>query len=258
MTTETHMNFLSFLDIPLATANKFYSWGWKASLIGAAITLIGVILLMWGTRVRDHDFEANISQLNTDAAKANERAAQLENDAAKAREKTAGLEVKAAKTKEDVAQAQERAAKAEQKAAEAQLALEKFKAPRILTTAGQERITSKMASFHGMSFDVATTTAKEPLNLAEQIEIALKLAKWTQLEWTGGPISRNGKPMVGHAIETGVTIQVEIVQKEQLLGVAKALAAALRDEGIAAEAQLMPIPRTDNHSAIHIVVGDKP
>jgi hypothetical protein len=39
---------------------------------------------------------------------------------------------------------------------------------------------------------------------------------------------------------------------------ATALAAALSDEGIAAEAQLMPIPRTNNHNAIHIVVGDKP
>lgn len=59
------MSFLSFLDISLETANKFYSWGWKASFFGAAITLIGVILLMWGTRVRDHDFESQMGRLNT-------------------------------------------------------------------------------------------------------------------------------------------------------------------------------------------------
>lgn len=114
----THMNLLSFLDISMETANIFYKWGWKASLLGAVITLISVSLLMMGTIVRDHEFKAKMSQLNTDAAKANERAAQLENDAAKAKEKTARLEVEAAKTKEAVAQADARAAEANKKAEE--------------------------------------------------------------------------------------------------------------------------------------------
>ncbi len=72
------MSFLSFFDISLPTANKLYAWGWKASLFGASITLIGVILLMWSTRVRDHDFESQIGQLNVSASKANERTAILE------------------------------------------------------------------------------------------------------------------------------------------------------------------------------------
>src|SRR5437868_1551075 len=79
------MAFLSFLEISLDTANRFYAWGWKASLLGAAITLAGVTLLMWGTRVRDHDFETQIGQLALAAAKANERAAILELEAAKLR-----------------------------------------------------------------------------------------------------------------------------------------------------------------------------
>jgi hypothetical protein len=36
------------------------------------------------------------------------------------------------------------------------------------------------------------------------------------------------------------------------------LAAALNDEGIAAVAQFMPIAQTNNHEAIHVVVGEKP
>jgi hypothetical protein len=127
MATENYMNLLSFLDISLETANNFYSWGWKASLLGATVTLIGVSLLMWGTRVRDHDFEANISQLNSDASKAHERAAQLENDAAKAKEKTATLEVEAAKNKESVARLNERTAQAEARTVEAQLELNRIK-----------------------------------------------------------------------------------------------------------------------------------
>ena len=124
------MSLLTFLDISLETANKIYSLGWKLSFSGATITLIGVSLLMWGTRIRDHDFEANIGQLNIDAAKANERAAQLENDAAKSRKRTASLEAEAEKTKEAVAQANERAAKAEARAAEANLELAKRKPER--------------------------------------------------------------------------------------------------------------------------------
>jgi hypothetical protein len=61
-------------DVSLETANKFYTFGWAASLIGAAVTFTGVIFLMWGTRVRDHDFESQMSALNVEAASARERA----------------------------------------------------------------------------------------------------------------------------------------------------------------------------------------
>ena len=65
-------------DISLATANKFYTSGWFASFAGATITAIGVIFLMWGTRVRDHDFEANIANLHDQAAASEVRAKELE------------------------------------------------------------------------------------------------------------------------------------------------------------------------------------
>ncbi len=68
----------SFLDISLVTANKFYTYGWIASCSGALITLIGVILLMWGTRVRDTHFELNIASLHDRAASSEERSKELE------------------------------------------------------------------------------------------------------------------------------------------------------------------------------------
>ena len=64
-------------QISLETANRFYSWGWKASLLGAGITLFGVGFLMWGTRRRDRDFETRV-------AATSERAAKLELEAASA------------------------------------------------------------------------------------------------------------------------------------------------------------------------------
>lgn len=65
-------------QISLETANQFYTWGWRASLIGALVTAIGVIFLFWGTRVRDRDFETQMGTLNREAGHARERAAQLE------------------------------------------------------------------------------------------------------------------------------------------------------------------------------------
>jgi hypothetical protein len=71
-------------DISLDTANRFYAFGWRASVIGAAITMVGILFLFWGTRVRDRDFDSQMSNLNS-------RAAALNADAAKARLETAQL-----------------------------------------------------------------------------------------------------------------------------------------------------------------------
>ena len=52
---------MPFFDVSLDTANKFYEWGWRASIAGAVITAFGVIFPLYGTRVRDRDTK---SQLN--------------------------------------------------------------------------------------------------------------------------------------------------------------------------------------------------
>jgi hypothetical protein len=72
-------------QISLETANKFYAWGWRASLAGAVVTAVGVVFLFWGTRVRDRNFEAQVGALNREAGEARERAGKLE-------ERSAGLE----------------------------------------------------------------------------------------------------------------------------------------------------------------------
>lgn len=74
-----------FSQISLSTANLLYTWGWRLSLFGAAITLIGVTSLMIGTKVRDHDFESQMAYLNKSAAEANERTATLIKEAEEAK-----------------------------------------------------------------------------------------------------------------------------------------------------------------------------
>jgi hypothetical protein len=86
------MGWTDFFDVSLDRANDLYTWGWRLSVGGALITMVGVASLWWGTRVRDHDFENQMTSLNSEAASARERAgnlevraAGLENEAAQAR-----------------------------------------------------------------------------------------------------------------------------------------------------------------------------
>ena len=101
------MGLSDFLDVSLDTANRFYAWGWRLSVMGAGVTAFGVVLLNWGTRVRDHDFEQQVASLHGKASAAeersktlefsitvsNERAAFMEKDAAEARLKLEKLRV---------------------------------------------------------------------------------------------------------------------------------------------------------------------
>jgi hypothetical protein len=85
----------SIFDISLERANQFYTWGWRGSIAGALITALAVCFLMWGTRVRDRDFDSKMGTLYLEASQSRERAgelekraAELENEAAQARAET--------------------------------------------------------------------------------------------------------------------------------------------------------------------------
>lgn len=84
-------SFSSFFDISLDTANGLYRWGWRLSALGAVATMVGIGVLWWGTRVRDHDFDNQMASLNAEAGNARERAAKLEKDAEEARRETERL-----------------------------------------------------------------------------------------------------------------------------------------------------------------------
>jgi hypothetical protein len=89
----------AFLDISLEKANQFYVWGWRFSAIGAVITMLGIGLLWWGTRVRDLDSERSMTELNSEAAEARERAGQLEQRAAELEKDAASARLETEKLK---------------------------------------------------------------------------------------------------------------------------------------------------------------
>jgi hypothetical protein len=155
--------FLSLLDISLPTANKFYPFGWAASFIGAAITLVGVIFLMWGTRVRDRDFEENIAVLHERASTSEERAAELE----------------------------KQTAEANRQAKEAELALAKFRAPRLPTAAELASLIEKIRPYAGTRFDAGMNLDREVQDFLWRLEPALWEAGWKQVDWIGPPASIN-------------------------------------------------------------------
>jgi hypothetical protein len=158
------MSISSYLNISLETANKLYSWGWKASLIGAAITLIGVTLLMWGTRVRDHDFESKISDTISAAAQANERAATLSKQAAEVQ-----LDLEHERVQ--------------------RLKLEAQMAPRSLTREQTERMVGALKQVPApVAIIVERQGEQEASRYASMIVIALRAAGITVHE-TGGGIS---------------------------------------------------------------------
>jgi hypothetical protein len=106
-----------FFDISIDRANQFYAWGWRASVVGAVVTMCGVGLLWLGTRVRDIDFERGMTSLNSEAGMARERAGQLE-------ARAAGLEKEASASKERTASLEKETAlaRAEQERLKGQLA----------------------------------------------------------------------------------------------------------------------------------------
>jgi hypothetical protein len=76
---------MSFFDLSVDVATRFHTWGWRLSVTGSIMTFLGVLLLMWGTRVRDQDFEEQVAVIHSRAAISEERAAGLEKEASQLR-----------------------------------------------------------------------------------------------------------------------------------------------------------------------------
>ena len=45
---------MSYFDLSLDAANRAYTWGWRLSLAAAVSTALGVLLLTWVAKVREH------------------------------------------------------------------------------------------------------------------------------------------------------------------------------------------------------------
>lgn len=242
---EKPMPPFSFLDISLETANKFYSWGWKASLIGAAITLVGVSFLMWGTKVRDHDFASKMAQLNLDAAKAKENVAILTKDAE-------SLRTEALKVKEGIAKAQIEVAKANEKAEAERLDRIRLEAELAPRTLEQRQSANELLRFRGINVIIESLAESEPWRTAGQIAWTLNNAKWNILPGMKRFLDATNF-FDGVAIETNVGARP---REDRSIEVADALVVILAKNNI--EAHRRPSGVDLPLNTIKIRVGLKP
>jgi hypothetical protein len=131
------------------TAARLYDLANTAFIASLVIGVAATVLLVWMGNVKE-------GYLRRDVAGAGERAAEAE----------------------------ARASEANARALEAKVALERFKAPRLLTPDQQQEVARKISSFRNTPFDMSVTVGDpEALTLVLLIGNALQSAGWKWVEW---------------------------------------------------------------------------
>ena len=177
-----------------------------------------------------------------------------EKDRAESAERVAALVVQGDQLRKDSAEANARAL-------EAQLALEKFKAPRRLSSEQQSRIVDKIRVFSGQRFDMAVNSGDpEAGALLDTIETILTRAGWEQVDWRGGDIvfARSQRRVVGMISMVGVFAQMEKDKASAFEVAAVILMGSLNIEGIESKAEAGAVTVAENKDVMHIMVGKKP
>jgi hypothetical protein len=169
-----------FFDISLVRANQFYTWGWRASVVGAVITMCGVGLLWLGTRVRDRDFDENIARLHDRAATSEERAGALEKETA--RLTSGNLELATNLERERAARAR----------------IEAGLAPRHVSA---EQKAALINALKGVKLDVIMSRYDAPETTAYANEIAAALVEAGQSITEGSVIISGGGNLPGVLVE---------------------------------------------------------
>jgi hypothetical protein len=232
-----------FFDISIDRANQFYTWGWRASVLGAVITMCGVGFLWLGTRVRDINFERSMATLNSEAGAARERAGQFE-------ERAAGLEKNAEELRRQ------------------NLELESAVAPRLLQ---QLPAGEPLRQFAGMQVFISAVPEFEARRFAGYMFVMLQMVDWKP-QW----LQLDANIMDGVEIEfegglrydpnfPGDLMKAETNTNQLQENAAHALLDVLKKQEIEAKVQRLPFSRTDRPrrpgvppDAISIRVGAKP
>lgn len=161
-------------------------------------------------------------------------------------------------SEEKVAQLGKETAEANARTKEAELALAKFRAPRRLNSEQQALFVAKLKRFSGTEYDLAAKD-DEPLDLALDIERALKAAGWNVRSWTDGGIVTElpGRSyLVGTVVLSGVDVQI---RDPNLSPARDALVDVLKlsgFEGVRGSIANVP-PGTPNRKVVHIMIGTK-
>ncbi len=235
-------------------------WFDRASIglsISLAIGLACTVVIVWLGIVKEHHWDLLRERANEKIATVELDAAKSNAEAAKAHERIAELSTQAEALRKDTAEANARAS-------EAQLALERFKAPRLMSAEQEVRIRSKVRPFSGTPFDLSVIPGDpEAVNFALQIAVVLEAEKWSWVEFNhpNGPFMQvlnvPGKPNVGLIGSWAVVIQTHAEQADRLGPAAQALAAALDAEGFIAAAAGKPPAAIPNTDTMHIIIGKK-
>lgn len=200
---------------------------------------------------------AAAKQAEANLAGANSRAEEARADAAKASARSDEAKAESAKSFERATEAQrhlaesnERAALAEQKAAEAKLALEKFKAPRVLSLEEQQLIIFKVVKFKGQEYRITTFwDIKEALDFSNQLHHALQAAGWQYI-----PPGEGGAFLLGGII--GVQVWVHPDADPSVKEAANALVSVLGELGQPSVLKLQN-PKNTKDNKISLNIGTK-
>jgi hypothetical protein len=157
-----------------------------------------------------------------------------------------------------VAQANAGAAVANARAEEAKLELARLTTPRSLTAEQQSELTERAKPFAGTPFDMFIKPDKEPLDLANQISVALTAAGWNWVPVnTLMGLNRVVKPTIGMTTATGVAVQMHETKKAEWEAAILAVANALHSAGIVTRAEEIE-DESVTDAAVHIRIGAKP
>jgi hypothetical protein len=216
----------------LPMANHIADWANGLFIASLVVGVVSSFLIVWMSGVKEGYWEKD----RTESA-----------------ERVASLVVQGDQLRKDTAEANARAV-------EAQLALEKFKAPRILTAQQQAAAVAALSAFAGTPFDFSVNPTPEPAALMGQIATILVNAKWHWeakknlggLQFGGGaqPASGLMPAFVGLAFE----IDVSKTEWQPALIV---LTNIFTQAGIATKANVANDGSADP-GAIHIYIGAKP
>jgi hypothetical protein len=152
-------------------------------------------------------------------------------------------------------------ADANRRASEAELALLKFRAKRLPSTAELATLIEKINRFAGTKFDVGHAKVdREAWDFLWRLEPAISAAGWIHIDWVGGPtFGKNGWPgnhRYGEMGVNNVSIEVRSENRPTLMPAAEALAEALRAMDIEATTD-DDNNSSQNDDAIHLIVGPK-
>jgi hypothetical protein len=221
-------------DISLKVANLFYSWGWRGSLLGAAITAVSVVFLYWGTHVRDEDAARQMGHLNREASQQRERAAKLEKDA-----EGLALDVEKAKRETEIERVK-------------RLELEAKIAPRRLS--GEQKLAIEKAGHPNGTTQIIVVSRfldLESRDFADDLATALSAAHWPSVSrntnWLG-----EGQGVVIASIPNGPTPIIAALRHS--LGEASIHS----DELTIPHEKLGQISPAFQPGVIYLIVGAKP